>query len=1549
MNMNLPTRIVVVDDELPQLDALCTLLELEGFSVKGYGHPQEALRAIQTEGCDLLLTDLRLPDMAGTQLIAKAKQSDPDLGAILMTGYGSIKTAVEAMQLGALDYVLKPFKLADIMPVIQRALENRALKRQNAQLLESVTQANQQLMELNADLDTFAARVAHDLNSVMHLIQGHANSLTSRSNANFSEQEWRHIQRIRETSTRGGQLVSDLLAFSRLGNAQIDFKTVNLREVVGRAKILTELESDGPQATWYIVNLPNVQGDESLLEQVFVNLFSNALKFSAKCDHPHVEVDLTETDDDYVISVKDNGVGFDPNLAKNLFKPFQRLHSSHEFHGHGMGLANVKKIIEKHQGQITAYSVPGDGAVFEIRLPKVIKANNPQSKPQQAAVEPERLTNRRAATLPSNELTDHQQALEALKFSMALQRIGGHIGKMGSWAIDLQANNAVYWSEETFRLLDLETDAIPNLQKGIELYIGDSRKRMAQAIADCSTTGTPFDIAAEMQTFKGRRIWTRVMGEAVPGTDGKPIRIQGCIQDITEKHKTEETLQRINRLLIAQNQVSIAIGSLESPQAMFDEICRVAPTVGEVPLVWVVQFDRENKQLKVVAQGGKHLDLMPKIVSNLGVRRDGELMAHLRKGDLYVCNNIRHEPFAASWQEETIARGLESFVVIPLHVNGKLFAGLVNFGYGPGYFSAEMVALMQAVAKSRSLALENLVNGLEKSQTMESLKVLQTCVERLNDMVVITEAKHGDGDGPKILYVNDAFVRHTGYSPEDVIGRPPRIFNGENTQRDVIERIDVALKNWRPIREELIIYTKNREQIWIEQEIVPIADGNGSYTHWVAIQRNVTERKRSEKALEDSLQKFRSLTKVTSDCIWDWDLTTDELWWDEGIESMFGFPFGSLEPTSKSWTSRIHPEDLGRVEESIHAVIQGESNTWQDEYRFAHADGRWLDVIDRGYVIRNEEGKPVRMLGGMTDMSHIIQARRQSQTQLEQMRLLHQITRAIGNRQDLSSIYQVVVNHLEQQLPADFCVMATYDLASDTLHPRAVGNHSKALARKLGIDVGAVVPARGVNIEHAVKGHNVHNANMAIRRGPIGTAMHEVGGLHSLIITPLMNGDDVLGITVVARTAVDAFTDDEISFLQQLSEHVTLALTQAELLNELQEAYSDLKETQNLVLQQERLRALAEMASGIAHDINNAISPAALYAESLLATEHDMSERGKKNLRVIQTAIDDVAKTVDRMGRFARAKEDPDHQQLTNVNHVCKEVMDLTRARWEDMAHKQGIQVHMKPELGPDLPLLMMSETELREILTNLIFNAIDALPEGGDISIRTQFQGHNNDQQIVIEVCDNGIGMSEEHRARCFEPFFTTKGERGTGLGLAMVYGIVQRAGGYMEIHSTVNEGTLIQIYLPATAHATPNATTATPAIDSGKPTQLKILLVDDDTNVLNAMTDILDANGHQIEFADGGKKAIELFNEAIHDKQPFDVMITDLGMPGMDGRELSQRIKTLSPDTPIIMLTGWGRQMSLSGEELPHVDVILSKPPKTSELHQALGKIQKKQRLPL
>ncbi|MDZ4051489.1 MAG: ATP-binding protein [Limnobacter sp.] len=1417
--MNLSARLYVVDDEALQREAISTLLAEEGYEVTGFSNAKDALNALREQACDLLLTDLRLPCLSGTELIREALKISPDLSAILMTGHGSMETAVEAMQMGVLDYILKPFKFAEISPVIRRALENRRLRRQNATLLEKFTTANQRLTELNADLDSFAARVAHDLNSVMHLIQGHATGLSSRSSANFTQQEWLHIQRIKESSDRGSKLVSDLLAFARLGDSELDFNPVNLADLVSRARILSELESDGPRPNWRVKPLPVIQGDEALLEQVFLNLFSNALKFSSKKTHPEIQVDVFEADENVTITVTDNGVGFDPELAPNLFKPFQRLHNQHDYQGHGMGLANVKKIIERHRGVIQAHSNPGEGAVFTICLPR--RASSTPS--------PSSETNTTTTRTP-DELLEQQHALEALKFNMTLQRLGGQIGKLGGWAIDIINNDAVYWSEEIFQLLDHDSEQIPTLEQGMGLYVGHYKHVIAQAIENAKNKGLPFDIVVQMNTFKNRRIWARIAGEVMKDADNKPARIHGCIQDITEQRKKDVMMERINGALLAQNHINQRLSAFDSAQAMYEEICEAAPRLAKIPLVWVVDFKRETLEFKVAAKGGRDTDFVATIMSRLAIRPDSPLLQKLRTGQVYVVDDLRNEPMAKHWLEEALARGFESMAIIPLHLNGRLHSGLVYMGDESYFFSDEMVHLLDTVSRNRSMALDNLINGIEKAKTMESLRLLQTCLERLNDMVLVTDAEPLESGGMKIQYVNKAFLERTGYTREEIYGQTPTALEGEETQPDAKTRIRDALSRQEAVREELITYTKGGEKMWVDVEIVPMIDSLGKCTHWIGIQRDITEQKLRQNILEQN-------------------------------------------------------------------------------------------------------------------MNGLVQSKRESQAQLARMQLLNQITRAISHRQSLDSIYNVVVNHVEERLPSDFSLMATYHGTNNTLTVRSVGKRSQALADKLGLFVGAQVKGYGVHLEVALQGKRVHNANMGSTRGPIGAAMNSLGGLFSLIINPLMKGDEVLGILVISRTAIDAFSSEEIEFVDQLSEHVAVALSQVELLNELQEAYRELQSTQNMVLQQERLHALAGMASGIAHDINNAISPATLYLESLLDNEKNLSEKGYKQLRIVQTAIDDVSNTVDRMGRFARSRNELEPANICDANDMCLEAIELTRPRWGDMALRNGITIGIAHELSNPLPKLAMSETELREILTNLILNAVDALPKGGNIQMKTEFREKDGEQQVVIRLQDNGIGMTKEQQARCFEPFFTTKGERGTGLGLSMVYGIVQRANGFMEIHSEPNKGTIVDLFFPVRTASEPAVFQTTSTENRPDTTgPFNLLLVDDDPNVLAAISAILEMSGHQVHAAGSGALAAQLFNEAARKGNAFDAVITDLGMPEMDGKELAEMIKSLSPTTPVLMLTGWGKQMSLSQEEVPQVDMIMAKPPKPAELELALNKLCRK-----
>jgi signal transduction histidine kinase/ActR/RegA family two-component response regulator len=414
-----------------------------------------------------------------------------------------------------------------------------------------------------------------------------------------------------------------------------------------------------------------------------------------------------------------------------------------------------------------------------------------------------------------------------------------------------------------------------------------------------------------------------------------------------------------------------------------------------------------------------------------------------------------------------------------------------------------------------------------------------------------------------------------------------------------------------------------------------------------------------------------------------------------------------------------------------------------------------------------------------------------------------------------------------------------------------------------------------------------------------------------------------------------SFSSGECEFLRQASAHTALAAHQAQLYGALQRAYDDLRQTQQQIMQQERLRALGQMASGIAHDINNAISPVALYTEALLEREPNLSDRARKQLEIIQRAVDDVAQTVARMGEFYRMREPQSSLVAVDLNKLVKQVVDLTRARWSDMAQQRGAAIDVRLELGPNLPAILAVESQIRDALVNLVFNAVDAMPQGGPLTLRTGIAARSRAQIVLLEVIDAGIGMNEETRRRCLEPFFTTKGARGTGLGLAMVYGVAQRHGASLEIESEPGKGTLVRMsFAAAPPEAAVSSGSHRPAVGP-----LRILIVDDDPMLLKSLREALENDGHEVTAANGGQAGINAFVESHAAGAPYPVVITDLGMPHVDGRKVASTIKASVPDTFVLMLTGWGRRLVTEGEVPPGVDHVLSKPPKLIEVRSALA----------
>jgi len=629
-----------------------------------------------------------------------------------------------------------------------------------------------------------------------------------------------------------------------------------------------------------------------------------------------------------------------------------------------------------------------------------------------------------------------------------------------------------------------------------------------------------------------------------------------------------------------------------------------------------------------------------------------------------------------------------------------------------------------------------------------------------------------------------------------------------------------------------------------------------------------------------------------------------------------------------------HPDDVAVLTGALDQLRAEPGKAVRMVWRQRHKDGHWMWL--EGIATNLLDDPSVRaFVTNYRDITERLAHETRLAEQLQRLALLSRITRAVGERQDLRSIFQVVAARLEEELPVDFCTICLYEAGEHRLTVACIGERSETTASQLALTHGIRVPIDENGLARCVRGQLVYEPDIAATPFQFPQRLASAG-LGAMVIAPLLVESKVFGVLICARRPARSFSSAECEFLRQASEHTALAANQAQLHEALQQAYDDLRQTQQQFMQQERLRALGQMASGIAHDINNAISPVALYTEALLERESNLSARARGHLEIIQRAVDDVAQTVARMGEFYRLREPQASLAPVDLNKLVRQVADLTRARWSDMALQRGIAIEMRLELAESLAPIAVAESQIRDALVNLIFNAVDAMPRGGVLALRTRLTHDAGDPTVILEVTDTGVGMDAETRRRCLEPFFTTKGTRGTGLGLAMVYGVAQRHGATLELESEPGKGTVVRMIFKV-APAAPAATSG-----SHKPpvSPMKILIVDDDPLLLQSLRDALESDGHEVTAANGGQAGIDAFLASHASGKPFPVVITDLGMPHVDGSKVAATIKATIPATFVLMLTGWGRRMVVEGETPPGVDVVLSKPPKISELRAALAR---------
>jgi len=555
------------------------------------------------------------------------------------------------------------------------------------------------------------------------------------------------------------------------------------------------------------------------------------------------------------------------------------------------------------------------------------------------------------------------------------------------------------------------------------------------------------------------------------------------------------------------------------------------------------------------------------------------------------------------------------------------------------------------------------------------------------------------------------------------------------------------------------------------------------------------------------------------------------------------------------------------------------------------------------------EIKGAEILAGYVSMSiQSFDLKFQLGTQVTRVKALLELSTTIYSSLNYKVVLEKVIHYAKKLAEADGCTIYILDRETKTLKPW-LSNYEgyKDQIMKFELKIGEGATGKAAQSGMAI----ISNfADQDQRTVQIPGTPDEP---ESLMSVPLMWSGEVIGVITINAKGHRRFSDDDLNLLTIFARHVSDAIENARLFENLEKAYKDLNEAQKQLVQSERLRALGEMAGGVAHDFNNILG-AILGRVQLLLLNDKMEEKLKYGLKLIEKSALDGAETVRRIQEFTRVHK---FTYLTKVdlNQIVDDVLEMTQSKWKDEAQQKGVDIKVEKELQ-DVKSVAGVASELTEVLYNMVINSVDAMPEGGIINVKT----YQNPEWVCVEIQDNGIGMPDEVKRMAFEPFFTTKGKQGTGLGLSVAYGIISRHKGEITIDSQEGKGSTFKIKLPIQETVAELKETPLPKVVNRK---MKILVVDDDENIQEILQDILSLEGHQVQSASSGDEALKIFNSS-----DFEVVITDLGMPGMSGWELAKEVKKSKSQIRVILITGWRAQLDTDKIKESGVDFILPKP---------------------
>ena len=645
-------------------------------------------------------------------------------------------------------------------------------------------------------------------------------------------------------------------------------------------------------------------------------------------------------------------------------------------------------------------------------------------------------------------------------------------------------------------------------------------------------------------------------------------------------------------------------------------------------------------------------------------------------------------------------------------------------------------------------------------------------------------------------------------------------------------------------------------------------------------------RHRVEQALRKSEERFQLTCLATRDAIWDWDITSGVVWWNDAYETVYGYGRQYLGKGWLAWSEQIHPADRASIIAGLTYVFESDQHLWTAEYRFRRADGTYAYVIDHGYVLRDHHGKPYRMIGAKSDITE----RRQAET-------MQAIQVAIG----LALEESVSFNEAVPKIIRAMCelqgwalgVLWLVDAHGKTLRCDALWHQSGLFAEDFAKHYRTLVLPQGTGLAGQVWKTGEVLLCPDIQQEEEFLALQAVpqAELHGGLAFPIHKGKDVLGVMEFLTYDVLRPTTSKLERVSELGAMISQFLHRKDLERQLRQA--------------QKMEALGRMAGGIAHDFNNLLTVINSWAE-LLLEEAGLNTRVQRGIGQIKEAGHKATGLTRQLLAFTR------HQlverKALNLNDRVVDIAEL-------MKRVIGEDINLIVTLDPTLGFIKADPGQIEQVIMNLVVNARDAMPQGGRLELETKDVSISHSDPswpdplapgpyITLVVRDTGCGMDAETQAHIFEPFFTTKEQgKGTGLGLSTVYGIARQCGGTVGITSEPGNGTTFTIYLPRVAE---QAELPRPMVQPAGTVEKSetILLVEDNDMVRGLAHTILVAEHYTVLAARSAEEALDM---ARRQTRPIALLLTDMVMPGMGGAELAAELRNLQPNIKVIVTSGY------------------------------------------